>query len=96
MVTGAAWADLDLNPARADAGKKLRPLLVVRCAEACGGTAEAAAPAAAKPAADGSAAHVPAAEPAWAKQMRRKQQMTQKTWIQNRLVIGLTRLISIH
>lgn len=41
------WADLDLNPARADAGKKLRPLLVVRCAEACGGTAEAAAPAAA-------------------------------------------------
>jgi geranylgeranyl diphosphate synthase type I len=41
------WADLDLNPARADAGKKLRPLLVVRCAEACGGTIEAAAPAAA-------------------------------------------------
>jgi geranylgeranyl diphosphate synthase, type I len=41
------WADLDLAPASADAGKKLRPLLVVRCAEACGGTAAAAAPAAA-------------------------------------------------
>jgi geranylgeranyl diphosphate synthase type I len=41
------WADLDLAPASADAGKKLRPLLVVCCAEACGGTAEAAAPAAA-------------------------------------------------
>lgn len=41
------WADLDLAPAVADAGKKLRPLLVIRCAEACGGTAEAAAPAAA-------------------------------------------------
>lgn len=41
------WADLDLAPASADAGKKLRPLLVVRCAEACGGTAEEAAPAAA-------------------------------------------------
>ena len=41
------WADLNLAPASADAGKKLRPLLVVRCAEACGGTAEAAAPAAA-------------------------------------------------
>lgn len=41
------WADLELAPASADAGKKLRPLLVVRCAEACGGTAEAAAPAAA-------------------------------------------------
>lgn len=41
------WADLDLNPASADAGKKLRPLLVIRCAEACGATAETAAPAAA-------------------------------------------------
>ena len=41
------WADLDLQPAVSDAGKKLRPLLVIRCAEACGATAEAAAPAAA-------------------------------------------------
>ncbi len=42
------WADLDLAPATADAGKKLRPLLLVRCAEAaCGSTAEFAAPAAA-------------------------------------------------
>ena len=41
------WADLDLAPANADAGKKLRPLLLIRCAEACGGTAEIAAPAAA-------------------------------------------------
>ena len=41
------WADRDLAPASADAGKKLRPLLLIRCAEACGSTAEVAAPAAA-------------------------------------------------
>ena len=41
------WADANLAPARLPGGKRLRPLLLVRCAEACGGSAEVAAPAAA-------------------------------------------------
>ena len=31
------WADANLAPARLPGGKRLRPLLLVRCAEACGG-----------------------------------------------------------
>ena len=41
------WADADFAEVDADAGKRLRPTLLVRCAEACGGDAAAAAPAAA-------------------------------------------------
>lgn len=41
------WADAMLAPARLPGGKRLRPLLLVRCAEACGATVETAAPAAA-------------------------------------------------
>jgi geranylgeranyl diphosphate synthase type I len=41
------WADANLTPARLPGGKRLRPLLLVRCAEACGASAEIAAPAAA-------------------------------------------------
>ncbi len=41
------WADADFAEARANAGKRLRPILLIRCAEACGGSAEGAAPAAA-------------------------------------------------
>jgi len=41
------WADANLAPARLPGGKRLRPLLLVRCAEACGASAEIAAPAAA-------------------------------------------------
>ena len=40
------WADRDFAPARADGGKKLRPLLLVRCAEACGADPARAVPAA--------------------------------------------------
>lgn len=41
------WADSDFAPAHADGGKRLRPLLLIRCAEACGADANAALPAAA-------------------------------------------------
>jgi len=41
------WADADFAPAAVNAGKRLRPLLLVRCAEALGGATETAAPAAA-------------------------------------------------
>ena len=41
------WANANFDTVAADGGKKLRPLLLVRCAEACGGRVEDAAPAAA-------------------------------------------------
>jgi geranylgeranyl diphosphate synthase, type I len=41
------WADATFAPALADGGKRFRPLLLVRCAEACGGDVSSAAPAAA-------------------------------------------------
>ncbi|HET8631228.1 MAG TPA: polyprenyl synthetase family protein [Thermomicrobiales bacterium] len=41
------WADESFAPADAYAGKRLRPLLLIRCAEALGGGADLAAPAAA-------------------------------------------------
>ena len=37
------WADADFAPVRADGGKRLRPLLLLRCAEALGGPAAATA-----------------------------------------------------
>lgn len=41
------WADGDLRPTQADGGKQLRPLLLLRCVEACGGDPAVALPAAA-------------------------------------------------
>ncbi len=41
------WVDASFAPAEAATGKRLRPLLVVRCAEACGASAAEAAPLAA-------------------------------------------------
>lgn len=41
------WADANFAAVTADAGKKLRPLLLIRCAEACGARAADAVPAAA-------------------------------------------------
>jgi geranylgeranyl diphosphate synthase type I len=41
------WADAEFAPIDGTKGKRLRPLLLVRCAEACGGTVAAAVPAAA-------------------------------------------------
>lgn len=41
------WADASFAPIDGAKGKRLRPLLLVRCAEACGGPVEAAIPAAA-------------------------------------------------
>jgi geranylgeranyl diphosphate synthase type I len=41
------WADAHFAPIDGAKGKRLRPLLLVRCAEACGGTVAAAVPAAA-------------------------------------------------
>ncbi|MGN6698428.1 MAG: polyprenyl synthetase family protein [Thermomicrobiales bacterium] len=41
------WADVTFAPALAAGGKRLRPLLLLRCAEACGGAVAGAAPAAA-------------------------------------------------
>lgn len=47
MCYHLGWADAALAPARLPGGKRLRPLLLVCCAEACGATVAAAAPAAA-------------------------------------------------
>src|ERR687890_534156 len=41
------WADATFAPIDGTKGKRLRPLLLVRCAEACGGSVDAAVPAAA-------------------------------------------------
>ncbi len=41
------WADADLAPAAMPTGKRLRPLLLLRCVAACGGEPSLAAPAAA-------------------------------------------------